>query len=89
MIWAVTERALSLTDAAGLPRCETCIHFRPEADYPLGGPRHDIGTCTRWARGYHPDLYSALPDDGCLVEDDEGWGCIVGIRFGCVLHEPK
>lgn len=89
----MTERALSLAEAAGLPRCETCKHWEPDrpTDAPVPGwpaARRDMGTCRRWSHGYDRE-YLALPVDGCHVEDDEGWGNMVGAQFGCVLHEPK
>ena len=30
-----------------------------------------------------------VPDDGVLIEDDEGWGWLTGPDFGCVHWESK
>lgn len=30
-----------------------------------------------------------IPEDGLLIEDDEGWGWDVGPMFGCVNFESK
>ena len=37
--------------------------------------------------GYVP--WDTVEDDGVLIEDDEGWGWIVGPEFGCVHFEPR
>jgi hypothetical protein len=30
----------------------------------------------------------SVPDDGMIIESDEGWGMEVGPLFGCVNGEP-
>ena len=57
--------------------CKTCAHFVPESD--------GYGSCSRWLRGYAVKLEDMTSND-VLVEDDEGWGMVVGPDFGCVLH---
>lgn len=44
-----------------------------------GNPKHimDYGSSER------------VPDDGIIIEIDEGWGMEVGPDFGCVNHEPS
>lgn len=58
--------------------CQTCRHFTPERD--------GYGSCARWLRGYGVSKEEVASDE-VLVEDDEGWGMMVGPAFGCVLHE--
>jgi hypothetical protein len=36
--------------------------------------------------GYH---VAHVPDDGLLAEDDEGWGFVTGMNFGCVNYQLK
>ena len=60
--------------------CKECKHA-------CGGGRNGL-SCT------HPKIiygygHKAPPDDGAIIEDDEGWGMIVGPLFGCIHFEPK
>lgn len=72
-----------------MERCATCKHFQPQerashsgsTPIPLG-----IGSCSRWHTGYGT---IELASNEVRVEDDEGWGMMMGPYFGCVLHEPK
>jgi len=63
--------------------CDKCKHF---SDTYFGNP-NGFGNCERWHIGYSipPDM----KDNECMVEGDEGWGMIVGPKFGCVLFEAK
>lgn len=61
--------------------CETCSHFRVQEFAPLG-------KCSRWNYGYGY-VPSDLPFNEVLVEDDEGWGSLMGPQFGCLLHEQR
>lgn len=45
------------------------------------------GSCTRWDYGY--GTRDALPPNGVMIENDEGWGAYMGPQFGCVLFESK
>lgn len=63
--------------------CDSCKHFMPLSFHPYRKP---FGDCARWKTGY--DTYDLALNE-CQVEGDEGWGMIVGPKFGCVLHEPK
>jgi hypothetical protein len=61
-------------------KCYTCIHWVSD-DTRLGTcqhPKHLAGY--RW-------LKVDIPDDGIIVEDDEGWGMFTGKLFGCVNWE--
>ena len=49
-----------------------------------------LGTCynRKWLEGYsYTD--DKIPDDGILVENDEGWGCVMGPKFGCIHFQPR
>ena len=61
--------------------CETCKHFAP--DEPFG-----FGSCERWNQGYGLKV-NDMAENEVLVENDEGWGMVVGPKFGCVLHEGE
>ena len=65
-------------------RCKDCKHVRPAELY-----EPDL-TCQhpKFLFGYHHDQGDMAPD-GLLIEDDEGWGWVVGPEFGCVHFEPK
>lgn len=58
-------------------KCSTCRHFTPEES--------GFGSCARWRMGYGISA-DELASDEALVENDEGWGMLVGPDFGCVLH---
>lgn len=58
--------------------CKTCRHFTVESQ--------GLGSCDRWLRGYGVTPEEIGPNE-VLVEDDEGWGMLMGPHFGCVLHE--
>lgn len=63
-------------------RCADCKHF--EADGSPAG----FGHCSRWHEGYGI-AESDMATNEALVENDEGWGNVVGPDFGCVLFEPS
>lgn len=62
-------------------KCKDCIHWIKSED------RH-LGSCSRWLYGYGYELKD-IPINEVLVEDDEGWGAMMGPEFGCVLWEAK
>ena len=62
--------------------CGTCAHFVPEAKSP------PFGSCVRWHQGYGVQLEDVACNE-VLVENDEGWGMIMGPDFGCVLHAAR
>lgn len=71
-------------------RCKGCKFFKPlEKEWRLdSAPRGaGWGECSRWERGYS-GLENYDPR-GVYVENDEGWGAIMGPEFGCVLWEAK
>ena len=49
-------------------------------------PNNSFGNCSRWAKGYGDD---PLADNEVIVEDDEGWGAVMGPQFGCVLWQGR
>ena len=62
--------------------CRNCRHFEAKIG-ELG-----FGSCNRWLTGY--DVFIChMANNDVLVENDEGWGMVVGPDFGCVLGEPK
>lgn len=64
--------------------CKTCEHFKVEHNHPYDGR---LGSCARWHVGYSIPLKD-VADNEVLVENDEGWGMMVGPDFGCILHKP-
>lgn len=62
--------------------CDACKHWY----YDDRDKIRRLGRCKRWLFGYqiHND---DVPDNGVVVEDDEGWGAFMGPKFGCVLWE--
>lgn len=65
--------------------CDTCKWWgtspEPRFEPHLRGCSSDKNMA-----GYHVEH---VPDDGMLVENDEGWGFVTGPKFGCVHHELK
>jgi len=51
----------------------------------------NAGTCDsgKFVEGYTAHRAKAVPIDGVLVEDDEGWAYYVGANFGCVHWSKK
>ncbi len=68
-------------------RCADCRYFEQsnEAHGYLG--MENFGHCGRWHEGYH--LEAPLSPNEAWVENDEGWGSVVGPDFGCVLFEAR
>lgn len=62
--------------------CSNCKHFVPDSQ------RKPLGSCGRWNVGYGYDV-AKMPYNEVLVENDEGWGMLMGPNFGCILFEPK
>ena len=69
-------------------RCKNCIHSKNQEYWG----RSDVGllTCD------HPKIqlgYRAkaddIPADSVLIENDEGWGWVVGPEFGCIHFEQE
>ena len=66
--------------------CKTCKHFRPGSYKDERGK--GFGHCERWRYGYR-ERVEDCPTNELIVENDEGWGAIMGPDFGCVLWEGK
>ena len=67
-------------------RCNACKHFELIAVQEFAKVPQGSGHCERWHEGYHVD---DMQPNEAWVENDEGWGNVVGPDFGCVLFEPK
>lgn len=68
-------------------RCAKCAHYQTgERTRTLCVPPDGYGHCGRWHQGYSVEMREVSSNE-VLVEDDEGWGNIVGPEFGCVLFE--
>jgi hypothetical protein len=61
-------------------RCADCKH------YDTTGHKNGYGHCERWHHGYGVDIRDVAENEA-WVEDDEGWGNVVGPECGCVLFE--
>lgn len=69
-------------------RCETCRFWNPPAEPYKHIAPEDQRTChsRKMSKGYGQ---TAVPKDGALVENDEGWAILVGPEFGCVNYEER
>ena len=62
--------------------CGNCKHFTPHKKWK------DYGECERWAYGYGTSIYEIAKNE-VIVENDEGWGAMMGKDFGCVLFAKR
>ena len=64
--------------------CKNCKWWVPSTEYP----REELKDCSnpKVKRGYAVGL-DEVEKDGILIEDDEGWGWLVGPEFGCIHWE--
>jgi len=61
--------------------CRSCTFWKPRDNSHLG-------ECSRWDYRTSGDFdHSAIPTNGVIAENDEGWGALMGPEFGCVLWE--
>lgn len=67
-------------------RCKTCKHWLVDRDYWPHEERLRSCASPGWLMGYNHKAVD-VPDDGVLVENDEGWGVMMGPEFGCVHWE--
>lgn len=68
--------------------CKTCAHWGNNRGYNEDADKRlKSCDCPKFFYGYHS--YNDTPDDGAFIEDDEGWGMMVGPEFGCVNWEQK
>lgn len=63
--------------------CKDCRFFQPDTSR-----RVQYGSCERWNVGYGYNV-TKMPLNEVLVENDEGWGMLMGPEFGCVLWEAQ
>lgn len=66
-------------------RCADCIHYETAGDT---NPPAGYGHCSRWHAGYDVVIFDVARNEA-WIEDDEGWGNVVGPEFGCVLFEQS
>jgi hypothetical protein len=65
--------------------CKNCLHFETvDGDFP---GKEAFGRCRRWRYGYAG--YKETPVNEVQVENDEGWGAMIGPEFGCVLFKAR
>ena len=78
-------------------RCKNCKHFISSFEDDNLAVDKFGGKCTneKLHVGYNGRFvdYGVKKDDGdvnpdgCIIEDDEGWGIMVGMDFGCIHFE--
>ena len=70
--------------------CSECRHWR-NTDHWSAPTGPTIGRCKspKFIYGYDIDPETELPADGIVIENDEGWGCYTGPKFGCIHGEAK
>ena len=78
-------RALGEDGDGGLTvkTCDTCKYWDIDSGDDFGFAGHNLCKSPKMLRGYH-HFGKPIPDDGALVENDEGWAIITGPKFGCV-----
>lgn len=78
-----------------MAKCKNCKHFKKTGDFS--------GDCSneKFVIGYHSafvdydnvekrgETFIKIPPDGVMIEDDEGWGFLVGEDFGCIHFEAQ
>ena len=67
-------------------RCASCKHWGTEPGR-RGNPRLRSCGHQKHVMGYQSA--ADVPDDGMIIESDEGWGMEVGPLFGCVNGEAS
>ncbi len=73
-----TGRATGTADRGPLVLCGDCRFWKGEGTGRLGECESE-----KFKRGYNT-LFDAVPIDGVLVENDEGWAFYTGREFGCI-----
>jgi len=70
-----------------LNTCKTCKYWGgiPKGSYSSIDSHKNLGTCSCPKIQYG---YGAIDvsDNGAVIENDEGWGMLVGLGFGCIHH---
>ncbi len=69
-------------------RCQNCRHVQHVKHVVRQGEHFDVLTCNhpKFLIGYGWSIKD-MPNDGLLIEDDEGWAWCVGPNFGCIHFE--
>jgi hypothetical protein len=67
-------------------RCASCKYWGTKPG-ERGNPRLRSCNHPKHVMGYQSA--AAVPDDGMIIESDEGWGIEVGPLFGCVNGEAS
>jgi hypothetical protein len=65
----------------------TCKDCRFWSEYTID-PSRRLRGCERWKDGYR-FKFEDIQNNEVNVENDEGWGALMGPDFGCVLFEAK
>lgn len=64
--------------------CKNCAH------YDVSDPNRPTCHHPKFKFGYYGiESVNDIDADGLAIEDDEGWGWIVGPEFGCVHFEQR
>lgn len=69
--------------------CKNCAYWK-RYDHTV---YKRLGNCLAWRGGDGEGGYGwgedEIPDNGVVVETDEGWGAYTGPEFGCVLFKER
>lgn len=66
--------------------CKTCKYWEEAEEDPSGR----LKTCEQpKAKIGYAWVQSEMKDDEVLIENDEGWGWLLGPDFGCINHEKR
>jgi hypothetical protein len=70
-------------------KCKNCKHWGNDED-DTGGRLKSCGS-PKHVYAFHANDHdmNRTPDDGALIEYDEGWGMLAGPEFGCVNFEAR
>lgn len=83
MTFTVPEQRIAGSE---MNRCKDCKHYEPIRKVSHSGSGL-LGYCGRWHQGYGSS--DEVKSNEVIVENDEGWGAMMGPEFGCVLWEAR
>ena len=69
-----------------MSNCKDCKWWVVAEDY---SSVRKYQTCENPKMQFGYQSLDTIETDGVRIEDDEGWGWIVGPEFGCVHFEPR